>query len=68
MELRNFQDSGKTKPLQTKSLQLKIFKVWLLSEEFGRGAYLKEFCVRIYIFEDYFLNVIPSLEKFLRKI
>lgn len=38
MELRNFQDSGKTKkPLQTKSLQLKIFKVWLLSEEFSEA-------------------------------
>ena len=52
MALCSFEDSGKIKTLQAKSLQQKIFKVLPLTEEFERDLLNREimsknFCVRV---------------------
>lgn len=56
----------KIKTWQAKSLQLKSFKYRCQLKNL-KEAYLEKFCIRIYIFEDYFLNVTSLLDKFLSK-
>lgn len=42
MALGSFQDSGKIRMLQARSLQLKIFKVLLLTEKFEKDVLNRE--------------------------